>query len=245
MVAPAIIAAGIGAASNFFSGKSANQANKQAAREQMAFQERMSNTAHQREVKDLIAAGLNPILSANTGASTPSGASWNNIPVDALGGAIEAGSKYISSAREAKRTNPETAVLEKQALGLEASARAADAAAKKTTQEMNILTPVLVQEAQSRIINNQSNSARANAETARITGMTPGDVAKSAAYGALFGPAAEQGPGVIKNLEKALNTGISNARFSRPIVDIPDTVRKGAQFIKEKYRNARDWWRKQ
>lgn len=70
----------LGGLGGYLGADDANKFSSAQSAQQMAFQERMSNTAHQREVKDLLAAGLNPMLTGKyQGASTPAGAQPSHI----------------------------------------------------------------------------------------------------------------------------------------------------------------------
>lgn len=88
----------------FFGQKEANAANIKIARENRDFQERMSNTAWQRQRSDMELAGINPILAYKTGGASSPGGSMARVE-SALGAGVQGyqGGKTASAkARDAR-----------------------------------------------------------------------------------------------------------------------------------------------
>lgn len=72
----AVLGGALGGVTELIGQDMANDESKASSKRMMAFQERMSSSAHQRQMADMRLAGLNPILSAGGGASSPSGSSY-------------------------------------------------------------------------------------------------------------------------------------------------------------------------
>jgi len=211
------IAPVLGAAGSYFGTQQTNSANAAQSQAQMNFQAEQSATAYQRAVKDMQAAGLNPMLAySQGGASTPAGAQAQMQ--NALGSAVQGA--HVAS--QAVNNYNQNALLKSQTNAADEQANLAHSTMLKTNIDAANEAAKLPghqkygKQIDSIITNNLAAAKNSSATAARTSAMQPEAIAIGKTYN--DNPnlkTVETGAKVVRDVATGAHSAVSAVRGTK------------------------------